>query len=227
MESAQKLSGGKALVTGSDTGIGREIALEFARQGADVVLHYSHHREGAVSASEEIKAMGRRTAVFSADFNDLKQAIKLANDAIKTMGSINCLVNNAGITFNRPLLKMRPQHFDKLFNVNFRAQYFITQRIVEDMLQHGGGTICNLSSIHGFRARRSTPPMRPPRARLLPIPGLSGWSWRIVASASMRSPRDGSRWKTISSRFRDSMKRMRGNPQKMRFRQRVTVCQST
>ncbi len=151
MESAQKLSGGKALVTGSDTGIGREIALEFARQGADVVLHYSHHREGAVSASEEIKAMGRRTAVFSADFNDLKQAIKLANDAIKTMGSINCLVNNAGITFNRPLLKMRPQHFDKLFNVNFRAQYFITQRIVEDMLQHGGGTICNLSSIHGIQ----------------------------------------------------------------------------
>jgi NAD(P)-dependent dehydrogenase (short-subunit alcohol dehydrogenase family) len=151
MSSGQKLLGKKALVTGSDTGIGREIALEFARQGADVVLHYCHHQEGAVSASEEINAMGRQTAVFRADFDDLDQAIALANSAIDALGEINCLVNNAGITFNRPFMKMLPGHFDKLFNVNFRAQYFITQRIVEDMLKHKGGAICNLSSIHGLQ----------------------------------------------------------------------------
>lgn len=151
MASAPKLLGRKALVTGSDTGIGREIAIEFARQGADVILHYSHHQDGANSAAEEIKAMGRRTAVFGADFNDLDQATALAASAIKTWGSIDCLVNNAGVTFNRPFLKMSPEYFDKLFNINFRAQYFITQGIVESMLKHGGGAICNLSSIHGLQ----------------------------------------------------------------------------
>ena len=151
MANGSKLRGKKALVTGSDTGIGREIALEFARQGADVVLHYSHHRDGATSAVEEIRSMGQRAEAFGADFDDLDQALVLASCAIKALGSINCLVNNAGVTFNRPFLKMEPEHFDKLFNINFRAQYFITQKIVENMLQHGGGTICNLSSIHGLQ----------------------------------------------------------------------------
>jgi len=151
MSNSQKLAGRKALVTGSGTGIGREIALEFARQGADVVLHYSQNKEGAASAAEEIKSMGRRAAVFGADFSDLEQVLALANHAVEALGSINCLVNNSGITFNRPFLKMKPEHFDKLFNVNVRAQYFITQRIVQDMLEHGGGTVCNISSIHGLQ----------------------------------------------------------------------------
>lgn len=146
-----KLPGRRALVTGADIGIGREIALEFARQGADVVLHYSHHKDGAISAAEEIKSMGRRADVFGADFDDLDQALALANHAVKTLGSVNCLVNNAGVTFNRPFLKLEPDHFNKLFNINVRAQYFITQIIVENMLKHDGGTICNMSSIHGLQ----------------------------------------------------------------------------
>jgi NAD(P)-dependent dehydrogenase (short-subunit alcohol dehydrogenase family) len=151
MSNGSKLPGRKALVTGADTGIGREIALEFARQGADVILHYSHHKDGATSAAEEIHSMGRRAEIFGADFHDLDQAFALASYAIKTLGSINCLINNAGVTFNRPFLKMEPEHFNKLFNINFRAQYFITQKIVGNMLEHGGGAICNLSSIHGLQ----------------------------------------------------------------------------
>ena len=146
-----RLAGKRALVTGADTGIGREIALEFARQGADVVLHYSHHKENAEAAVEEIKAMGRRTTSLGADFDDLNQATALAKQAIQFLGSVNCLVNNAGITFNRSFLEIEPEQFDKLFNVNFRAQFFITQKIVKNMLEHEGGAICNLSSIHGLQ----------------------------------------------------------------------------
>jgi NAD(P)-dependent dehydrogenase (short-subunit alcohol dehydrogenase family) len=146
-----RLAGKRALVTGADTGIGREIALEFARQGADVVLHYSHHKENAEAAVEEIKAMGRRTTSLGADFDDLNQATALAKQAIQFLGSMNCLVNNAGITFNRSFLEIEPEQFDKLFNVNFRAQFFITQKIVKNMLEHEGGAICNLSSIHGLQ----------------------------------------------------------------------------
>lgn len=149
--SNQRLAGKRALVTGADTGIGREIALEFARQGADVVLHYSHHKENAEAAVEEIKAMGRRTTSLGADFDDLSQATALAKQAIQFLGSVNCLVNNAGITFNRSFLEIEPEQFDKLFNVNFRAQFFITQKLVKNMLEHEGGAICNLSSIHGLQ----------------------------------------------------------------------------
>jgi 3-oxoacyl-[acyl-carrier protein] reductase len=149
--SNKRLTGKRALVTGADTGIGREIALEFARQGADVVLHYSHHKENAGAAVKEIKAMGRRATSLGADFDDLNQATALAKQAIKFLGSVNCLVNNAGITFNRSFLEIEPEQFDKLFNVNFRAQFFITQKMVENMLEHEGGAICNLSSIHGLQ----------------------------------------------------------------------------
>jgi NAD(P)-dependent dehydrogenase (short-subunit alcohol dehydrogenase family) len=151
MGHVQRLAGKRFLVTGADTGIGREIALEFARQGADVVLHYCHHRDGALSAVNEIIAMGRRASAVGADFNHLEDVFSLADQAIQAFGAINCLVNNAGITFNKPFLKVAPQQFDALFNVNFRAQYFLTQRIAAHMIEGDGGSVCNLTSIHGLQ----------------------------------------------------------------------------
>ncbi|WP_158748774.1 SDR family NAD(P)-dependent oxidoreductase [Acidobacterium sp. S8] len=151
MSKQRKLEGKKALVTGSDIGIGCEIAVEFARQGADVVLHYCHHQSNALKHAEEIKALGRRAIVIGADFNDLGQAQSLAAQAIDAMGVIDCLVNNAGITFNCPFLAVLSEQFDTLFNVNVRAPYFVTQNIVENMMKHEGGTICNISSIHGLQ----------------------------------------------------------------------------
>jgi NAD(P)-dependent dehydrogenase (short-subunit alcohol dehydrogenase family) len=149
MSATGRLAGKKALVTGSGTGIGREIALEFARQGADVVLHYAHAVAGAESAVAEIQAMGRKAAVFKADFDDVTQVQQLGEKAIEFLGQVDCLVNNAGITFNRPFGRVTVEQYDRLYHVNVRAQFFLTQRIVEDMLQHGGGAVCNITSIHG------------------------------------------------------------------------------
>jgi NAD(P)-dependent dehydrogenase (short-subunit alcohol dehydrogenase family) len=146
-----RLQGRKALVTGSDTGIGYEIGLEFGRQGADVVFHYVESDAGVKGAVEEVKSLGRRSAAFQADFDDLKQVRALADQAGKFLGGVNCLVNNAGVTMNRPFLKVTPEQFDKLFNINFRGQYFLTQRVVEGMLQAGSGAICNMSSVHGLQ----------------------------------------------------------------------------
>lgn len=139
----------RVLVTGSGTGIGREIALEFARQGADVALHYSHHDAGACSAIQEIRSLGRRAEAFQADFNDVTQAQSLGAQAINFLGGVDCLVNNVGITFNRPFLTVTREQFDTVYNVNIRAQFFLTQVVAEDMLKHGGGAICNITSIHG------------------------------------------------------------------------------
>jgi NAD(P)-dependent dehydrogenase (short-subunit alcohol dehydrogenase family) len=144
-----KLLGKRALVTGSGTGIGREVALEFARQGADVVLHYAHAVAGAESAVAEIQAMGRKAAVFKADFDRVDEVLQLAEKALAFLGGIDCLINNAGITFNRPFGRVTLEQFDRLYHVNVRAQFFLTQRIAEDMLKHGGGAVVNVTSIHG------------------------------------------------------------------------------
>jgi NAD(P)-dependent dehydrogenase (short-subunit alcohol dehydrogenase family) len=146
-----KLIGKKALVTGSGTGIGRELALEFARQGADVVLHYAHSAGGAESAVKEIQAMGRKAAVFAADFDNVEAVQQLAGKAIEFLGRVDCLVNNAGITFNKPFRRVTVEQFDLIYHVNVRAQFFLTQRIAENMIQHGGGAVCNITSIHGLQ----------------------------------------------------------------------------
>ena len=146
-----RLADKRLLVTGAGTGIGRQIALEFALQGADVVLHYSHESAGAESALKEILSMGRRATIVRADFNDVDAADKLAEAALGFLGQVDCLVNNAGITFNSPFLKVRGEQLDVLMNVNFRTPFLLTQRIAAEMIQHGGGTICNLSSIHGLQ----------------------------------------------------------------------------
>jgi NAD(P)-dependent dehydrogenase (short-subunit alcohol dehydrogenase family) len=148
----QRFAGKKVLVTGAGTGIGREIALEFAREGADVVLHYAHSGTGAESAVAEIQAMGRRAAALKADFGSLPEPAQLARRAIEFLGGLDCLVNNAGITFNKPFLKVAPEQYETVFNVNMRAQFFLTQAAVGHMLEHGGGAICNLTSVHGLQA---------------------------------------------------------------------------
>src|SRR5262249_41941945 len=120
------------------------------RQGADVVLHYAHDAGGAQSAVKEIRAMGRRAEAFLADFDRVDEAVKLGDQAVAFLGGIDCLVNNSGITFNKPFLDVKPDQFDRLYHVNIRAQFFLTQRLVKDMLQHGGGAVCNITSIHAL-----------------------------------------------------------------------------
>lgn len=151
MNANGKLAGRRAVVTGSGTGIGREIALEFARQGADVVLHYSHSEDGAQSAVAEIASMGRRATAFQANFDSVAEVADLAENAIRFLGGIDCLVNNTGITFNKPFLDVTCEQFDMMYHVNIRAQFFLTQHAVKDMLGHGGGAICNITSIHGLQ----------------------------------------------------------------------------
>lgn len=145
-----RLEGKRALVTGSGTGIGHEIALEFAREGADVVLHYSHSAAGAEESVEKIKAMGKKAIAIKADFCDVDQVEELGHKAIEFLGGIDCLVNNAGITFNKRFLKVTREQYDTTYNVNIKAQFFLTQVVVEDMIKHGGGAIVNLTSVHGL-----------------------------------------------------------------------------
>jgi len=149
MNSPLRMQGKRVLVTGSGTGLGREIALEFAREGADVVLHYSQTQSSALTARDEIRAMGRRCEVFQADFDKVEQAIQLGDRAIGFLGGVDCLVHNSGICLNKPFFDVKAEWFDLLYHVNVRAQFFLTQRVAREMVEQGGGAVVNISSIHG------------------------------------------------------------------------------
>lgn len=146
------MTGKKVLVTGSGTGLGREIALEFGRQGADVVLHYAHSEEGAASAVAQLVREGRRATAIKADLNRVEEATRLADEAIGFLEGVDVLVNNAGISMTLEFEAVIPEQYDIVYNVNVRAQYFILQRVVPVMISQGGGAVINLSSVHGLRA---------------------------------------------------------------------------
>lgn len=141
----------KVLVTGSGTGIGREVALEFARNGASVAFHYSRSPAGALSGVEEVAKRGGTARAFQADFSDLDAVLRLADEAGAFLGGVDILINNAGITLNRGFFQSDSAKFEKLYDVNVRAGFFLSQKLAEGMVKAGGGAICHLTSIHGLQ----------------------------------------------------------------------------
>ena len=146
----KRMEGKRVLVTGSGTGIGRGVALEFAREGAAVVLHYSHSAAGAESALKQILDTGGKAKAVQADFNKVEEAQRLGKEAVEFLGGLDVLINNSGITVNRPFLKVTPEQYDTLYNVNCRAQFFLTQTVVPTMEKQGKGVVINVSSGHAF-----------------------------------------------------------------------------
>lgn len=157
------LSGKLVLVTGAGTGIGRGIALEAARQGADVVLHYASSAAGAQSAVEEIHALGRRAAALTGDLTKVSECRRIVDDAAGFLGGLDGVVNNAGITNVVNFLDVTEEHYNFIYALNIRGQFFVTQQAVRHILQRGdeikrqqdgkpwaGGTIINVSSVHGL-----------------------------------------------------------------------------
>ena len=154
MDQTKKMENTRVLVTGSGTGIGCGIALEFARQGANVAFHYAHSSKGALAAAAQARDMGSKAKAFKASFDKVDEVRQLADDAIDFLGGIDVLVNNAGITMNMDFDKVTLEQFDLLYNVNVRAPFFLTQACTETMVSHGSGVVINISSIHAFEGYR-------------------------------------------------------------------------
>ncbi len=144
------MEGRRVLVTGSGTGIGRGVALEFAKAGATVVLHYAHSEEGCRSAVDEIQSEGGKAEAFKADLGNIDDCRDLASKAADFLGGIDVLVNNSGITMNKPFLEVTPEQFDTLYNVNIRGMFFLTQFTAPHMIDRGKGAVINLTSVHAY-----------------------------------------------------------------------------
>lgn len=147
--------GKKAIVTGAGRGIGRAIALAFARQGADVTLA-ARRADELEQVAGEVRQLGRQAWVIPADMSDLDQALALIEQAREAMGRIDVLVNNAGGGGSvpggmGPVLEATPEGFDGLYRLNLRSPFFAGLRAAEYMKAQGtGGSILTIVSIDGL-----------------------------------------------------------------------------
>lgn len=143
------LSGKKALVTGSGIGIGQGIAIELARQGASVAIHYAHSEKNADETIAEIQRLGVEYAITQGDLRKVSECQRVVNEAVTMLKGLDILVNNAGVTRALDFLETSEDVYNEVFNLNMRGYFFCAKQAVPFMLERGGGSIVNITSIHG------------------------------------------------------------------------------
>jgi NAD(P)-dependent dehydrogenase (short-subunit alcohol dehydrogenase family) len=142
------LSGKRALVTGAGMGIGQGIAIELARQGAEVAVHYAHTEPGETVS--EIEGLGGRAVTVQGDLSRVQECERVVDEAADALGGLDTLVNNAGVTKALPFMETDEETYDSLFDLNMKGYFFLARRAVPFMRERGGGSIVNITSIHGF-----------------------------------------------------------------------------
>ncbi len=140
-----------ALVTGASKGIGRAIALELAKNGFNVAINYNRSSESAEKLRDEIKTLGVNTEIFQADVSNYEQVTSLMKSVKDSMKeSISVLVNNAGITRDTLLMRMKPEDWQAVLNTNLNAAFYCTREVIRDMAKARYGRIINIASVVGL-----------------------------------------------------------------------------
>jgi enoyl-[acyl-carrier protein] reductase III len=140
-----------ALVTGSGRGIGREIALDLARAGCNLVINFFRNREPAEKTAAEIRELGREAIVVKANVGDLDQLESLYEETDRAYGGLDFLIHNAASGYNRPVMEQRPRGWEWTMNINARSLLFGAQHAARRMMERGGGAIVAISSLGSVR----------------------------------------------------------------------------
>jgi 3-oxoacyl-[acyl-carrier protein] reductase len=145
------LKGKTALVTGASKGIGRSIALKYAEQGANVAFTYLSSVEQGQALEAELAAKGIKAKGYRSDASDFAQAEKLINDVVAEFGTLDILINNAGITQDTLLLRMSEAQWDKVINVNLKSCFNTVKAATKPMMKQKSGSIINMTSVVGLK----------------------------------------------------------------------------
>ncbi len=144
-----KLAGKVALVTGSSSGIGQGIAVRLAKDGADIVVNYSGHVEGAQETQRQVESMGRKAIIVKADVSNVSDCQSMVAAGWEQLGSVDILVNNAGVEKNADFVDVTEADYDLVLNVNLKGAFFTTQAFVKRLLDaNKPGRVINISSVH-------------------------------------------------------------------------------
>lgn len=145
------LQGKNAIVTGASKGIGRAIAIRFAEQGANVAFTYLSSVEKGEALEKELAAYGIKAKGYRSDASDFDAAQKLANDVNEEFGSVDIVVNNAGITKDGLLMRMSEEQWDDVLRINLKSVFNLTQALTKIMMKQKAGSIINMSSVVGAK----------------------------------------------------------------------------
>jgi len=140
-----------AIITGATRGIGRGIAVEYAKQGANVAFTYSSSVDAANALETELTELGVKAKGYQSNAADFDSAQELAKEVLAEFGSIDILVNNAGITKDNLLMRISEDDFDKVIEVNLKSVFNLTKAVIRPMMKQRAGSIINMSSVVGLK----------------------------------------------------------------------------
>ena len=138
------------IITGASRGIGRACALEFAKNGYQVLVCYRRSADDAADVCRAVSAAGGRALPFQMEVADLSDCRRTVSKAMMEFGHIDALVNNAGVALPALFTETAEADYDRLFDVNMKGMFFLTQAAAKEMIAAGGGSIVNISSMWGI-----------------------------------------------------------------------------
>jgi 3-oxoacyl-[acyl-carrier protein] reductase len=147
--SSQRLSDRVAIITGASRGIGRAVALALAAEGAKVVVNYASSSDAAQQVVRAITDAGGSAMALQADVSKLEQVDALFNETLEKFGRVDVLVNNAGITRDTLLLRMKPEDWQAVIDLNLTGVFLCTRAVSKLMLKQRSGRIINIASVSG------------------------------------------------------------------------------
>lgn len=139
-----------AFVTGASRGIGKAIALEMAKSGADVAVCYSSSSDAAEDVCRQIRQLGRKAVPYRCDVSSMEQCSETVKAAVEEFGHLDILVNNAGITRDNLMLMMKEDDFDSVISTNLKGAFNMMKQVGSHFLKRKQGTIINISSVSGM-----------------------------------------------------------------------------
>ena len=143
------LTGKVALVTGASRGIGQAVAVELAKAGADVIVNYIGNEAVAQETVEKVEALGRKALKIKADVGNADEVQAMVDEAHAAFGHIDVLVNNAGITRDGLLIRMKDSDWDDVLNINLKGVYLVSKAVAKLMVKQRSGRIINMTSVSG------------------------------------------------------------------------------
>jgi len=141
---------GTAIVTGASRGIGKAIALKLAEEGYNIVINYVNGKESAEEVAKQAESLGAKVLVIQANISVADEVSNLVNETLKEFGTIDVLVNNAGITRDNLLIRMSEKDFEEVIDTNLKGAFLCTKAVSKPMMKQRKGKIINISSVVGI-----------------------------------------------------------------------------